>query len=774
MSYSHSLKIPSSKAGRLIGKKGSNIRELQQNTGTHISVNYADYESTDVKITGEERDVVKAKSLVLQLVEGEDSGEYHNRSYNRNRIRNKENLENSSPKCYNCGRSGHISRNCDQDSGDCSNAIRNGLSLTGTELWGDPTSQEFQCSAYGTEDWTGHQERAPYHSDNVQHSNNNGRRLAVDDSEDWEAEAAEDPQPVFMADPESFQMLSLDDDDDDDGGGGRRGRGRGGGRGGGRGRSGPQMIDIGQCRSIKPDYYSGKRGSGRQRDCKKSLEGTLMWAMQSRSQEEEDNLPVYEPEPVDFAEMRRLQEEYDRKKFEGLPPVVKNFYKEHPDVANMSEMEVAEFRKVNNDIQIISLAVNNSDKLPNPVRTFYEAFYGDDDILNQIKKQGFKKPSPIQSQAWPVLLQGKDMIGIAQTGTGKTMAFLLPALIHICGQTIPREKREGPTVLVVCPTRELALQIEGEINKIDYKRISCVCLYGGGSRRRQIDVLKKGVDIVVATPGRLNDLVESKVVSVKYVSFLVLDEADRMLDLGFEAQIRLFLLDIRPDRQTVMTSATWPPDVQEMADRYMKDPVKINVGSLELTAVHSVEQRVEIIEEYDKKERLFYFLLEELTVKDKVIVFVGRKMTADDIASDLAIEGINCRCIHGDREQADREQCMKEMKSGECRILIATDVASRGLDVKDITYVFNYDFPRNIEEYVHRIGRTGRAGKTGIAVSLLTYSDRGSAQAFINILLEANQVIPDELYRLAERHAQQQQQNRGWRGGKFRNRYGRN
>ncbi|XP_014780985.1 probable ATP-dependent RNA helicase DDX43 isoform X1 [Octopus bimaculoides] len=751
-SDSHNFMVPSSKVGRIIGKKGSKIRELQQDTRTRIIVSNSNSDVTNVEIRGDQRDVVRAKALIQQVIDGDEPAEYQNRSY-QNRLRNKENLENSHQKCYNCGKNGHISRNCDQDPGDCSNAIRNGLSLTGTELWGDPKAQEFQCSVYGTEDWNQSQTRESH-------------RISVNgnDEEDWEAEAAEDPQPVFMADPDSFQMLSLDDEDDERPA--RRGRGRGGGR------NWQQPADLGQCRSIKPDY-SGGRGPGRQRDSKKSLEGTLIWAMQSRQQEEEENIPVMESKPVDFAEMRRLQEEYDRQKFEGLPPVVKNFYKEHSDVANMSEMEVAEFRKLNNDIQIINLAVNDSDNIPNPVRTFYEAFHNDDEILEQIRRQGFKKPSPIQCQAWPVLLRGKDLIGIAQTGTGKTLAFLLPALIHICGQPLPREQRGGPTVLIVCPTRELALQIEEEVNKIRYKNVSCVCLYGGASRRRQIDVVKKGVDIVVATPGRLNDLVDSKIISVKYVTFLVLDEADRMLDLGFEAQIRLFMLDIRPDRQTVMTSATWPADVQELADRYMKDPIKINIGSLELTAVHTVEQRVEIIEEYNKKDRLFNFIFEEITMDDKVIVFVGRKVTADDIASDLAIEGINCRCIHGDREQADREQCMKEMKSGECRILIATDVASRGLDVKDITYVFNYDFPRNIEEYVHRIGRTGRAGKTGIALSLMTYSDGGSAQPLINILLEANQVIPDELYSLAERNARYQQQNRGWRG-KFRNRYGRN
>ncbi|ELU06438.1 hypothetical protein CAPTEDRAFT_182934 [Capitella teleta] len=419
----------------------------------------------------------------------------------------------------------------------------------------------------------------------------------------------------------------------------------------------------------------------------------------------------------------------------------------------MDPEEVAHIRKTNNNIMVVNLAEGEKSKepIPNPVKTFAHAFQHYPEIMSEILKAGFTTPSPIQMQGWPIALQGIDLIGIAQTGTGKTLAFLLPAFIHIEGQEIPRKDREGPTVLVLSPTRELALQIESEVNKYSYKNIKCCCVYGGASRREQITKVKSGVEIVVATPGRLNDLINANVLSLKNCSYLVLDEADRMLDMGFEPEIRKVLLDIRPDRHTVMTSATWPPGVRRLAQSYMKDPIQVFVGSLDLAAVHSVRQQVEIIEEDDKRERLVDFVRHELGPEDKVIVFVGKKVLADDISSDFALNDIRCQSIHGDREQCDREQAIADMKDGTARILVATDVASRGLDIVDITHVFNYDFPRNIEEYVHRVGRTGRAGRSGTAITLVTRKDWSNAKDLINIMEEAGQEVPDELHTMSER-----------------------
>ncbi|XP_069127188.1 probable ATP-dependent RNA helicase DDX53 [Argopecten irradians] len=458
------------------------------------------------------------------------------------------------------------------------------------------------------------------------------------------------------------------------------------------------------------------------------------------------------PPKINWGMIRSQQEEHARTKFLGLPDIRKEFYIEDPSVANMYPEDVKKFRKDNNNIIVMDLSKEGDRRVPNPVQTFEHAFQHYPEILDTIYTQKFTKPSPIQSQAWPVLLQGMDMIGIAQTGTGKTLAFLLPAFIHIDQQPTPREERGGPNVLVLSPTRELALQIESEVKKFHYKGIKSVCVYGGGNRREQINVVGKGVEIIVATPGRLNDLIMNNIVSVKSVTFLILDEADRMLDMGFEPEIKKILLDIRPDRQTVMTSATWPEGVRRMADAYLKDPFQVFVGSLDLAAVHSVTQLVEIVDDEEKKDRVVHFVRHEMEPEDKVIIFVGRKVLADDLSSDFSLNGIDCQCIHGDREQCDREQALEDFKTGYVKILVATDVASRGLDVKDITHVFNYDFPRNIEEYVHRIGRTGRAGKSGTSLTLMTRNDWRSAQLLIDIMEEADQEIPQDLYDMAERY----------------------
>ncbi|BFY99613.1 hypothetical protein BsWGS_02652 [Bradybaena similaris] len=467
-------------------------------------------------------------------------------------------------------------------------------------------------------------------------------------------------------------------------------------------------------------------------------------------EEEEEYVSELKKGPlIDWNALREKQKQYEKDRLIGLPEIMKNFYKEEPHIKNMSHEEVKQIRKENNNI-IVDAPDGDSEFVPNPIRTFEDAFKHYPLILEQIQKQNFVKPSPIQCQSWPILLQGKDLIGIAQTGTGKTLAFLLPALIHIDNQTVPRESRAGPSALILSPTRELAQQIEMEVNKINYKGIRSICVYGGGNRREQLKKVKKGVEIVVATPGRLNDFMMHGIINVKHVTYLVMDEADRMLDLGFELEIKKVMLDIRPDRQTVMTSATWPPGVQKLAEQYMTKPYKVFVGTLDLAAVHSVTQHVEFVDETEKKSFLLDFI-SNMTEDDKLIVFVGKKMVADDVSSDLAMNNIQCQCIHGDREQCDRETALEEFKSGTVRILVATDVASRGLDVKDITHVLNYDFPSHIEEYVHRIGRTGRAGRSGTSLTFMTRNDWKNAQQLVDIMSEANQNIPDELVAMAER-----------------------
>ncbi|NXA40225.1 DDX43 helicase, partial [Eudromia elegans] len=455
---------------------------------------------------------------------------------------------------------------------------------------------------------------------------------------------------------------------------------------------------------------------------------------------------------INWASIRENKARYDAMKWADLSPIVKNFYKESAGTASMTQEEVELWRKENNNIICKDLKEGEKRCIPNPVCKFEDAFEQYPDVMANIRKVGFQKPTPIQSQAWPIILQGMDLIGIAQTGTGKTLAYLMPGFIHLDSQPIPRDQRGGPGMLVLAPTRELALQVEAECSKYTYKGIKSICIYGGGDRKGQINLVTKGVDVVIATPGRLNDLQMNNFINLKSITYLA-NEADRMLDMGFEPQIMKILIDVRPDRQTVMTSATWPDGVRRLAKSYLKNPMIVYVGTLDLTAVNTVEQRVVVIPEEEKRAFTRYFI-DSMKPKDKVIIFVGKKLTADDLASDFGLQGIPVQSLHGNREQCDREQALDDFKKGKVKILIATDLASRGLDVHDITHVFNFDFPRNIEEYVHRVGRTGRAGRSGEAVTLVTKNDWKVASELIDILERANQAVPDELISMAERYKQ--------------------
>ncbi|NXP25982.1 DDX43 helicase, partial [Scytalopus superciliaris] len=442
---------------------------------------------------------------------------------------------------------------------------------------------------------------------------------------------------------------------------------------------------------------------------------------------------------INWDSIRENKAKYEAMKWADLPPIEKNFYKESSRTASMSQEEVELWRKENNNITCDDLKEGEKRCIPNPVCRFEDVFEHYPDIMANIRKVGFEKPTPIQSQAWPIILQGIDLIGIAQTGTGKTLAYLMPGFIHLTSQPISKDQREGPGMLVLAPTRELALQVEAECLKYTYKGIKSICIYGGADRKGQIHMVTKGVDIVIATPGRLNDLQMNNFINLKSITYLVLDEADRMLDMGFEPQIMKILIDVRPDRQTVMTSATWPDGVRRLAKSYLKNPIIVYVGTLDLAAVNTVEQRVVVIDEEEKRAFMHCFI-ESMKPEDKVIIFVGKKLIADDLASDFGIRGIPVQSLHGNREQCDREQALDDFKKGKVRILVATDLASRGLDVHDITHVFNFDFPRNIEEYVHRVGRTGRAGRTGEAVTLVTKNDWRFASELIEILERTNQV----------------------------------
>merc|ERR1712083_349972 len=362
---------------------------------------------------------------------------------------------------------------------------------------------------------------------------------------------------------------------------------------------------------------------------------------------------------------------------------------------------------------------------------------------------GFDNPTPIQAQGWALALSGLNTMGIAQTGSGKTLAYLLPGVIHVNAQ--PHLQRgDGPIVLVLAPTRELAIQIqEAAKDFCQRSKVRSTCIFGGAPKGPQIRDLENGCEIVIATPGRLIDFLEMGKTNLKRVTYLVLDEADRMLDMGFEPQVRKITSQVRPDRQTLMWSATWPKEVQKLArDICKEDPAHINVGALELRTAHTIRQYVEVIQESDKRGRLKR-LLEKVMDGSKILIFCETKRGSDQLTREMRLDGWPALCIHGDKKQEERDWVLAEFKSGKSPILVATDVAARGLDVKDIKYVINYDFPGQIEDYVHRIGRTGRAGATGSSYPFFTSDKVRMAKDLINVLREASQPVPEELERLA-------------------------
>ena len=325
---------------------------------------------------------------------------------------------------------------------------------------------------------------------------------------------------------------------------------------------------------------------------------------------------------------------------------------------------------------------------------------------------GYTTPTPIQRDAIPHVLAGHDVVGCAQTGTGKTAAFVLPILQMI------EAKPGGPSALVVTPTRELALQIEGVAKQVAKQtRHRVAVAYGGVGYEPQLTALKRGVDLLVVTPGRLLDLMERGVADLSKVEILVLDEADRMLDMGFWPQVRKILAKVPEKRQNLLFSATMSSDVLRIIGSTLHEPVEVSVAPT-ATVVENVRQSVYPVSGVQKAELLVHLL--KTRDHDRVIVFTRTKHRADRVAKVLHRAGITSEAIHGDRSQAQRQKALQGFKDGRCRVLVATDVVARGIDIDDVSHVVNYDFPNSPDDYVHRIGRTARAGRSGAAVSLLS------------------------------------------------------
>jgi ATP-dependent RNA helicase DDX5/DBP2 len=418
----------------------------------------------------------------------------------------------------------------------------------------------------------------------------------------------------------------------------------------------------------------------------------------------------------------------------------KDFYHEHPHVTKRSSQEVATFRHE------MEISVEGRD-VPKPCTTFEEGSFPEY-VQQQVLSLGFIKPTAIQAQGWPCALSGRDLVGLAETGSGKTLAFLLPAVVHINAQSY-LQRGDGPIALVLAPTRELACQIKAEADKFGgSSSIKNTCVYGGAPKGSQIRDLERGVEICIATPGRLIDFLTERKTNLRRVTYLVLDEADRMLDMGFEPQIRKIVGQIRPDRQTLMWSATWPKEVQTLAHSFLKDYIYIKIGSQALSANENVHQIVEVVDDSQKNSRLMRHITQVSEGGAKTLVFCETKKGTDFLCRQLRNDGFPALSIHGDKEQTERDWVLNEFRSGKCQILIATDVAARGLDIKDIKVVINFDFPASLEDYVHRVGRTGRAGALGTSISFVSTKNARMVNDLIKVLNESKQTINPELYKL--------------------------
>ncbi|XP_065507362.1 ATP-dependent RNA helicase DDX42 [Caloenas nicobarica] len=458
-------------------------------------------------------------------------------------------------------------------------------------------------------------------------------------------------------------------------------------------------------------------------------------------EEEEDNLE-YDSDGNPIAPSKKIIDPLppiDHSEIE-YPPFEKNFYDEHEEITTLTPQQVVELRHK------LNLRVSGAAP-PRPASSF--AHFGfDEQLMHQIRKSEYTQPTPIQCQGVPVALSGRDMIGIAKTGSGKTAAFIWPMLIHIMDQK-ELQPGDGPIAVIVCPTRELCQQIHSECKRFGKAyNLRSVAVYGGGSMWEQAKALQEGAEIVVCTPGRLIDHVKKKATNLQRVTYLVLDEADRMFDMGFEYQVRSIASHVRPDRQTLLFSATFRKKIEKLARDILIDPIRVVQGDIG-EANEDVTQIVEIFPSGPSKWNWLTRRLVEFTSSGSVLLFVTKKANAEELANNLKQEDHNLGLLHGDMDQSERNKVISEFKKKGIPILVATDVAARGLDIPSIKTVINYDVARDIDTHTHRIGRTGRAGEKGVAYTLLTPKDSNFAGDLVRNLEGANQHVSKELLDLA-------------------------
>ena len=469
----------------------------------------------------------------------------------------------------------------------------------------------------------------------------------------------------------------------------------------------------------------------------------------------------YGVEAEDDADAKKLLAIANKRKKKDIPTtdwsktemiaIRKNFWVEPSELNNLSEADITDLR-----LELDGIKVSGKD-VPKPVQKWGHCGLSRA-TLDIIADMGFEKPTPIQMQAIPTIMSGRDVIGVAKTGSGKTMAFLLPMFRHIKDQP-PLKDMDGPIGLIMAPTRELAVQIHKDCKPfLKIMGLRAVCGYGGAPIKDQIAELKRGAEIVVCTPGRVIDLLaanQGRVTNLRRVSYVVLDEADRMFDMGFEPQVMKIFANMRPDKQTILFSATMPRIIDSLTKKVLKTPVEITVGGRSVVA-KEIEQIVEVREETTKFLRTLE-LLGELYENDedaRSLLFVERQEKADDLLKELMNKGYPCMSIHGGKDQIDRDSTISDFKKGVIPILIATSVAARGLDVKQLKLVINYDAPNHMEDYVHRAGRTGRAGNKGVAVTFVTPTQENCAPGIAKALEQSEEpvAVPEQLNAMRKAH----------------------
>ena len=570
---------------------------------------------------------------------------------------------------------------------------------------------------------------------------------------------------------------TLEDDDDDDESGNGEAMEQGGGKGGDDEEVDPldafmmgvgeQVMKVNDEKQLKDGSKStnGKSGATmitvtkvkekvptKQEQLKKKKKGELMHNDQDAveySDEEEGDTELASALSTIFKKTKKKElPAVDHKKMEYVP-FRKDFYREVPELASMTPEEVSAYR-----IELENVKVKGRD-CPKPVKSWAQCGLSAR-VLDVIKKQNYEKPTPIQAQAIPTIMSGRDVIGIAKTGSGKTLAFLLPLLRHVKDQP-PIDYEEGPIGVILTPTRELAIQIYNECRKFAKPlKLTVVCVYGGTGISEQIADLKRGAEIVVCTPGRMIDMLAAnngRVTNLRRTTYVVLDEADRMFDMGFEPQVMRIVSNVRPDRQMVMFSATFPRQMEALARKILTRPVEVQVGGRSVVC-KDVEQDVVVLDD-DQKFLKLLELLGQFQEKGSVLVFMERQESADHLIKDLMKVGYPCMALHGGMDQSDRDSTISDFRNGDIPLLVATSVAARGLDVKQLILVVNYDCPNHYEDYVHRCGRTGRAGRKGNACTIITPEQARLSGEILKALELSGAKVPPEVDELWKSYVEQ-------------------